>query len=78
MSLCIPIPTMNCAITATVHFGWGVAINWIYERSAAEGRSRSIAGAVIRCRRKCDSTLLQRLAPARRKSPARVTRRTAA
>src|ERR1700737_3806318 len=29
MSLCIPIPTMNCAITATVRFGSGVAINWI-------------------------------------------------
>ena len=43
MSLCIPIPTMNCAITATVRFGSGEAINSIYERSAAKGRFRRIA-----------------------------------
>jgi hypothetical protein len=34
---------MNCAIIATVRFGSGEAINWIYERLAAEGRSRLIA-----------------------------------
>src|ERR1700674_2099248 len=38
----------------------------------------SAAYAVIRCRRKYDSTLSPRLAPARRKAPARVPRRTAA
>jgi 3-hydroxyacyl-CoA dehydrogenase len=37
----------------------------------------SAAYAVIRCRRKYDSTLSPRPPPARRKEPARVPRRTA-
>ena len=44
----------------------------------AQSGQPSAAYAVIRCRRKYDSTLSPRLAPARRKAPARVPRRTAA
>ena len=74
-------PSRDLILAAAAGCGWvgptEVGQKRNFDNLAQSGQP-STADAVIRCRRKYDSRLSPRLAPARNMAPARVPRRTAA